>query len=90
MEKRRKQSLDLSELGWPLESQLLFPSKKVIRARKQTKAWGKLFKKRDKGKAGNRGRLEAASAPAGSPKGTVWVLLGTLQDLNLDFYYPEP
>lgn len=45
MEKRRKQSLDLSELGWPLESQLLFPSKKVIRARKQTKAWGNYLKK---------------------------------------------
>lgn len=44
-EKRRKQFPDLSELGWPLESQLLFPAK-VIRARKQTKAWGNYLKKR--------------------------------------------
>ena len=45
VEKRRKQSLDLSELGWPLESQRLFPSKKVIRARKQTSKLGVIILK---------------------------------------------
>lgn len=40
VEKRRKQSLDLSELGWPLESQRLFPSKKVIRAESKRQSLG--------------------------------------------------
>lgn len=38
-----------------MESQLLFPSKKVIRARKQTKAWGNYLKKKRQGKGWQQG-----------------------------------
>lgn len=66
--------------------------KKILPARKQTSKPGVIIlfeKKRDKGKAGGRGRLEAALTPD-CRRGTVWVLLETgVEGLKLGFFLPR-